>query len=106
MIKYFRSNFPLILSIENHCSIEQQDRMAKHLVTILGDLLHTKGIKGDEKELPSPMDLQRKILVKAKRLSECGTGNDNDNQSESDDEHDDSKKKRTKANLKNNVTKE
>ena len=108
MIKYFRSDFPLILSIENHCSIEQQDRMAKHLVTILGDLLYTKGIKGDEKELPSPMYLQRKILVKSKRLSACATGNDNDNQSESDDdEHDNSKKKKTKVNLKkNDVTKE
>ena len=49
MIKYFRSDFPLILSIENNCSVEQQDRMAKHLVTILGDLLYTKGIKSDEK---------------------------------------------------------
>ena len=98
MIKYFRSDFPLILSIENHCSIEQQDRMAEHLVTILGDLLYTKGIKGDEKELPSPMFLRRKILVKAKRLSACATGNNIDNESKSDDgEHDDSKKKKNKA---------
>ena len=102
MIKYFRSDFPLILSIENHCSVEQQDRMAEHLVTILGDLLYTKGIKGDEKELPSPMSLRRKILVKAKRLSSCATGNDND----SEYEHDDSKKKKNKAKQNNNVTKQ
>ena len=30
------SDFPLILSIENHCSKSQQDRMALHLVQILG----------------------------------------------------------------------
>ena len=102
MIKYFRSDFPLILSIENHCSVEQQDRMAEHLVTILGDLLYTKGIKSDEKELPSPMYLRRKILVKAKRLSSCATGKDND----SEYEHDDSKKKKNKAKQNNNVTKQ
>jgi len=33
---FYASDYPLILSIENHCSIEQQDRMAGHLRTILG----------------------------------------------------------------------
>ena len=30
------SDYPLILSIENHCSKSQQDKMALHLVRILG----------------------------------------------------------------------
>lgn len=33
---FYVSDFPLILSIENHCSKSQQDRMALHLVQILG----------------------------------------------------------------------
>ena len=36
-----KSEYPLILSIENHCSIEQQDIMADHMKNILGDLLFT-----------------------------------------------------------------
>ncbi len=33
---FHASEYPLILSIENHCSIEQQDKMADHMRTILG----------------------------------------------------------------------
>ena len=33
---FHASDYPLILSIENHCSKKQQDRMAFHLKTILG----------------------------------------------------------------------
>ena len=35
------SPYPLILSIENHCSKEQQDRMAEHFKQILGNMLFT-----------------------------------------------------------------
>ena len=37
------SEYPLILSIENHCGLEQQDIMADHL-KLLGDLLFTDPI--------------------------------------------------------------
>ena len=30
----FRSAYPLILSIENHCSVEQQDKMAEYMVSM------------------------------------------------------------------------
>ena len=64
-----KSDYPVIFSIENHCSLEQQDRMAEHLVNILGDLLHRHTInQEEEQELPSPEQLKRKILIKAKRL--------------------------------------
>lgn len=61
------SAYPLILSLENHCSVEQQAVMAKHLRTILGRKLLTKPL-GDQllKELPSPQDLKGYILVKGK----------------------------------------
>ncbi|XP_077407678.1 1-phosphatidylinositol 4,5-bisphosphate phosphodiesterase delta-3-A-like isoform X2 [Vanacampus margaritifer] len=64
------SPYPLILSLENHCSVEQQAVMARHLQTILGDKLLTKPIRGlDSNTLPSPEDLKGKILVKGKKES-------------------------------------
>ncbi|XP_069792111.1 1-phosphatidylinositol 4,5-bisphosphate phosphodiesterase delta-4 [Narcine bancroftii] len=72
------SEFPVILSIENHCSLEQQTVMAHHLRTILGDKLLTSTIDGKiGSELPSPEELRRKVLVKGKRirkLEDCLNG--------------------------------
>ncbi|XP_075033440.1 1-phosphatidylinositol 4,5-bisphosphate phosphodiesterase delta-3 [Mixophyes fleayi] len=66
------SPYPVILSIENHCGLEQQVTMAHHLHTILGDLLLTKPIDvANPSQMPSPEALKRKILVKGKKLSEC-----------------------------------
>lgn len=49
------SPYPLILSLENHCSVEQQTVMARHLRSILGDKLLTKPLEGiDIQTLPSP----------------------------------------------------
>ncbi|MEQ2215193.1 1-phosphatidylinositol 4 5-bisphosphate phosphodiesterase delta-3-A [Xenoophorus captivus] len=49
------SPYPLILSFENHCSVEQQAVMAKHLHTILGKKLLAKPLSDlPLKELPSP----------------------------------------------------
>jgi len=93
-----RSDFPLIFSIENHCGLEQQDRMAEHLVTILGEMLHKDVIQEQEKQMPTPMSLKGKILVKAKRLPPSATGDEDDNEDDNDDddERDDSKKKKSK----------
>ncbi|XP_015278833.1 PREDICTED: 1-phosphatidylinositol 4,5-bisphosphate phosphodiesterase delta-3 [Gekko japonicus] len=63
------SPFPLILSLENHCGLEQQSIMARHMKTILGDMLLTLPLDGDTpKQLPSPEQLKWKILVKGKKL--------------------------------------
>ncbi|XP_038646243.1 1-phosphatidylinositol 4,5-bisphosphate phosphodiesterase delta-4 [Scyliorhinus canicula] len=49
------SEFPVILSIENHCSIEQQTVMAQHLHNILGDKLVKCTIDGRiPTQFPSP----------------------------------------------------
>ena len=68
-----KSDYPVIFSIENHCSVEQQDKMADILVNILGELLYTNPISQEEEELPSPEQLRRKILIKAKKLPAEGT---------------------------------
>ncbi|CAG7728525.1 unnamed protein product [Allacma fusca] len=62
------SEFPVILSIENHCSPRQQKVMAKKFQEILGKLLLTIPINRTESTLPSPTQLKRKILIKCKQI--------------------------------------
>ncbi|KAL7842838.1 hypothetical protein SRHO_G00245270 [Serrasalmus rhombeus] len=64
------SEYPVILSLENHCSVEQQKLMAHHMTSILGSALVTKPL-GDHMptELPSPEDLKCRFLIKGKRLN-------------------------------------
>ncbi|KAK9515829.1 hypothetical protein VZT92_026436 [Zoarces viviparus] len=62
---FIKSDYPVILSIENHCSVPQQKKMAQYLTEILGDKLELSNIKADESgRLPSPAILKGKILVK------------------------------------------
>ncbi|XP_049417638.1 1-phosphatidylinositol 4,5-bisphosphate phosphodiesterase delta-3-A [Epinephelus fuscoguttatus] len=62
------SPYPLILSLENHCSVEQQAVMAKHLRTILGSKLLTQPLRAQsQKDLPSPEELKGRILIKGKK---------------------------------------
>lgn len=63
-------SYPVILSIENHCSVLQQKKMAQYLVEILGDKLDVSSVKAEESgRLPSPESLRGKILVKVKSES-------------------------------------
>ncbi|XP_052828216.1 1-phosphatidylinositol 4,5-bisphosphate phosphodiesterase delta-4 [Octopus bimaculoides] len=55
------SPYPVILSIENHCSLTQQKVMAHQIKTILGNNLY---IHDDNAPCPSPHDLMNKILLK------------------------------------------
>ncbi|XP_035222193.1 1-phosphatidylinositol 4,5-bisphosphate phosphodiesterase eta-2-like isoform X2 [Stegodyphus dumicola] len=64
------SQYPVILSIENHCDIPQQVKMAYYITTILGEYLYKEPIGQDEKEHPSPESLARKILIKGKKLKD------------------------------------
>ncbi|XP_051500237.1 1-phosphatidylinositol 4,5-bisphosphate phosphodiesterase beta-4-like isoform X2 [Myxocyprinus asiaticus] len=69
---FVTSEYPVILSFENHCSKVQQYKMAKYCEEIFGDLLLKHPLEGFPIEagqpLPSPNDLKRKILIKNKRL--------------------------------------
>ncbi|XP_031416974.1 1-phosphatidylinositol 4,5-bisphosphate phosphodiesterase delta-3-A-like [Clupea harengus] len=67
------SPYPLILSLEVHCSLEQQAVMARHLRSILGRRLLTKPLSDQPLRcLPSPEELKGRILVKAKRIGQLG----------------------------------
>ncbi|NWX36441.1 PLCH1 phosphodiesterase, partial [Notiomystis cincta] len=66
---FIKNEFPVILSIENHCSIQQQKKIAQYLKEIFGDKLDLSSVStGDPRQLPSPQDLKGKILVKGKKL--------------------------------------
>ncbi|XP_074768068.1 1-phosphatidylinositol 4,5-bisphosphate phosphodiesterase eta-1 isoform X5 [Athene noctua] len=66
---FVKNEFPVILSIENHCSIQQQKKIAQYLKEIFGDKLDLSSVvTGDSRQLPSPQDLKGKILVKGKKL--------------------------------------
>eukprot|EP01135_Chromosphaera_perkinsii_P002522 Nk52_evm38s224 gene=Nk52_evmTU38s224 len=67
---FISSPFPLILSIENHCSIEQQKVMAKVLIEVLGEYLSVGRPDENVDALPSPEELVFKILIKGKKIGE------------------------------------
>lgn len=64
-------SFPVILSIEEHCSVEQQRHMAKVFKEVLGDMLLTKPTEASADQLPSPSQLREKIIIK---VGMCGWG--------------------------------
>lgn len=67
--------FPIILSIENHCNVQQQKKIAQYLKEIFGDKLDLTSVKtGDLKQLPSPQSLKGKILVKVNSDKEWPAG--------------------------------
>ncbi|XP_026543935.1 1-phosphatidylinositol 4,5-bisphosphate phosphodiesterase eta-2 [Notechis scutatus] len=91
---FIKNEYPVILSIENHCSVTQQKKMAQYLVEILGDKLDLSTVNSeDSNELPSPESLKGKILVKGKKLPanisedvEEGEVSDEDSADEMDDD--------------------
>uniref|UniRef100_A0A3B4C9C4 Phosphoinositide phospholipase C n=1 Tax=Pygocentrus nattereri TaxID=42514 RepID=A0A3B4C9C4_PYGNA len=69
---FINSEMPVILSIENHCSLPQQRKMADMFKAVFGDKLVTKFLFesdfSDDPLLPSPLQLRGKILLKNKKL--------------------------------------
>ncbi|XP_033613799.1 1-phosphatidylinositol 4,5-bisphosphate phosphodiesterase gamma-2 [Fukomys damarensis] len=69
---FVTSSFPVILSIEEHCGVEQQRHMARVFKEVLGDLLLTKPTEASADQLPSPSQLREKIIIKHKKLGPRG----------------------------------
>ncbi|RDD40218.1 1-phosphatidylinositol 4,5-bisphosphate phosphodiesterase delta-4 [Trichoplax sp. H2] len=86
---FVTSCYPVILSIENHCSIEQQRKMAKYFVEIFGDKLYKEPIDPSRTTGLSPEDLKYKVLIKGKKLKDENI--DDDEAEVSEDEEDDLK---------------
>uniref|UniRef100_A0A8C5EME9 Phosphoinositide phospholipase C n=1 Tax=Gouania willdenowi TaxID=441366 RepID=A0A8C5EME9_GOUWI len=91
---FIKNDYPVILSIENHCSVPQQKKMAQYLVDILGEKLDVSSVTSDKSgHLPSPEKLKGKILVKGKKLppnidenAEEGEVSDEDSADEMEDD--------------------
>lgn len=66
------SELPLILSLENHLSLPQQDLFADMLIEIFNEELVQEPLSNypvdDLERLPSPLDLNRKVLIKGKKV--------------------------------------
>uniref|UniRef100_A0A672SFN0 Phosphoinositide phospholipase C n=1 Tax=Sinocyclocheilus grahami TaxID=75366 RepID=A0A672SFN0_SINGR len=73
---FVASEFPLILCLENHCSLKQQKVMFQHLKKILGDKIHTDPPNLEDNYLQSPSDIKGKILLKGKKLASNCTGSE------------------------------
>ncbi|KAF6025334.1 hypothetical protein EB796_016361 [Bugula neritina] len=67
---FLSSPYPLIVSLENHCCLEQQRVIVDILKTKLGDKLYTTPINGNTFALPSPNQLKYKILIKCKKIED------------------------------------
>ncbi|KAJ1349239.1 1-phosphatidylinositol 4,5-bisphosphate phosphodiesterase gamma plc-3 [Parelaphostrongylus tenuis] len=65
---FVTSVYPVILSIEDNCSVAAQRLLAQEVKEILGDDLLTQPIDAVETQLPSPAALKRKIILKHKKL--------------------------------------
>ena len=85
---FVNSPYPIILSIEQHCNLEQQRVQADIMRAIFKDKLATRMSNTEDPGcvLPSPEELQYKILLKGKRMSSGGDVEEGD---ESDGEEDD-----------------
>ncbi|XP_077466941.1 1-phosphatidylinositol 4,5-bisphosphate phosphodiesterase eta-1 isoform X2 [Stigmatopora argus] len=91
---FINNQYPVLLSIENHCSIQQQKKIAQYLREVFADKLDVGHVLSREsKTLPSPQSLQGKILIKGKRLpaylsadAEEGEVSDDDSADEIEDD--------------------
>ena len=70
------SDYPVILSIEDNCTVPFQKLMARDFKDILGDYLLTSPISENETQLPSPASMRKKFILKHIKLP-ISSGNEN-----------------------------
>uniref|UniRef100_A0A8D3CT39 Phosphoinositide phospholipase C n=1 Tax=Scophthalmus maximus TaxID=52904 RepID=A0A8D3CT39_SCOMX len=61
---FVTSEFPVILSIEEHCPLDQQRQMARIFRDVFGHKLLTEPVEHMAEQLPSPTQLKGKIILK------------------------------------------
>lgn len=71
---FVASEYPVILSIEQNCSLAQQRKMAQAMIEVFGDMLLVHRVDKNETHLPSPYQLRRRIILKHKKLPEVESG--------------------------------
>ncbi|XP_042563294.1 1-phosphatidylinositol 4,5-bisphosphate phosphodiesterase gamma-2-like isoform X2 [Clupea harengus] len=70
---FVTSEYPVILSIEEHCNLENQRQMVSIFKKEFGDKLLTEPVEEYAEQLPSPTQLKGKIILKHRKLSMDGT---------------------------------
>uniref|UniRef100_A0A8C9M160 Phosphoinositide phospholipase C n=2 Tax=Panthera tigris altaica TaxID=74533 RepID=A0A8C9M160_PANTA len=65
---FLTSDYPVVLSLENHCSPSQQEVMADTLQSVFGDALLSDMLDDFPDKLPSPEVLKFKVLVRNKKI--------------------------------------
>jgi len=98
-IKFFLNSNPdcnpIILSLENHCSLPVQETMASYMISVFGKNLFIPDEANLRQPLPAPEELKGKVLLKGRRITDkkedyySGTAYDSDSDvdSEIDNEH-------------------
>lgn len=64
---FVKSQWPLIISLEVHCSDSQQLIMAEIIKATCGSKLVKEPLDADSEQLPSPSQLMNRILIKVKK---------------------------------------
>lgn len=90
---FVASEYPVLLSLENHLCVEQQVMAAAMIREEFGDKLAVFSLDSSE-VVPSPEALKGKVLVKAKmgkwdRKDAAAPGNDEEEEEEEEDDSDD-----------------
>ncbi|ODV92302.1 hypothetical protein CANCADRAFT_886 [Tortispora caseinolytica NRRL Y-17796] len=81
---FISSPYPLVISLEVHCSTAQQLQIVQILKRVLGDRLVTSPLLPGSFTLPSPDDLKHRFLVKVKRTDSYAPGRDSSSFSSTD----------------------
>ena len=86
--------YPVVLSIENHCSLAQQELMAEIMKLGFGDslLMPRELMAAGDRQLPTLEQLKYKVLIKGKRLKTDENSLDLDDDDESGDDDDTTRK--------------
>ncbi|XP_077997508.1 1-phosphatidylinositol 4,5-bisphosphate phosphodiesterase delta-4-like isoform X2 [Glandiceps talaboti] len=100
------SEYPLIVSLENHCTVDQQEIMAKYMNDIFKDKVYKTPVTSDMKALPSPEKLKGKILIKGKKLKDNNIDGDVSDEDEAADIDSEEVKKETKKKKKQKLSQE
>ena len=109
-LEKYPSTYPIILSLENHCSHPFQRTMAKDLTEIFGSKLFVpkSGQISKKAKLPSPEEMRGMIVIKGKRPPELDSDDDKtvedevyswDGEEPNDDGEDKEKKEKKKSKI-------
>ncbi|CAH2054514.1 unnamed protein product [Thlaspi arvense] len=70
------SDYPVVVTLEDHLTPELQSKVAEMVTAIFGEILFTPPVGESLKEFPSPNSLKRRIIISTKPPKEYKEGKD------------------------------